>query len=195
MRREGFAACPGLALGGLTDYVYLAEKAGLGAIGYHGLLISPLGGARLRINTIYTNITNLPLESENEHLWIRDYCSICKKCISKCPPQAIFNEPQPLGDGGMQCIDHNACRGYFQANFGCAICLAVCPFSKAGYDKIKATFTRFSDAKNLKHKILGIRGRTPHVRLHCNWSRTWRSGLYERINRARSARGCLFRTS
>jgi hypothetical protein len=60
MRKNGFAAYPGTALGGLTDYVHLAELAGLGAIGYHGLLISPGEGARLRLNTIYTNITNLP---------------------------------------------------------------------------------------------------------------------------------------
>ncbi len=41
LRRNGYAGYPGTALGGLTDYVYLAELAGLGAIGYHGLLISP----------------------------------------------------------------------------------------------------------------------------------------------------------
>lgn len=60
MRKNGFAAYPGTALGGLTDYDYLAELAGLGAIGYHGLLITPGQGPRLRINTIYTNIENLP---------------------------------------------------------------------------------------------------------------------------------------
>jgi hypothetical protein len=41
MRRNGFAAYPGTALGGLTDYTHLAEVAGLGVIGYHGLLITP----------------------------------------------------------------------------------------------------------------------------------------------------------
>ncbi len=148
MRRKGFAAYPGLALGGLTDYVALAERAGLGAIGYHGLLISPREGARLRINTIYTNITNLPLETQNQHLWIRDYCAICRKCIRQCPPQAIFDEPQPRDDGGMQCINHSSCRDYFMVNFGCAICLAVCPFSKAGYDKIKIAFSRFSQKRD-----------------------------------------------
>jgi epoxyqueuosine reductase len=72
MRQNGFAAYPGTALGGLTDYPHLVEIAGLGAIGYHGLLITPNDGARLRINTIYTNITNLPIQTENEHLWVRD---------------------------------------------------------------------------------------------------------------------------
>ncbi len=141
---HGFAAYPGTALGGLTDYPHLAELAGLGAIGYHGLLISPGEGARLRINTIYTNISNLPtLEAqgkENEHLWVRDFCAMCKKCIRSCPADAIYDEPRPRGDGGMQTIEHAACRDYFSANYGCAVCLAVCPFSQAGYAKVKAKF-------------------------------------------------------
>ena len=140
MRGAGYAAYPGTALGGLTDYVYLAELAGLGAIGYHGLLITPDEGARLRINTIYTNITNLPIETENEHLWVRDFCAMCKKCIRACPVEAIFEEPQPRGDGGMQCIDQGACRDYFNQNFGCAVCLIRCPFSQAGYEKVQRKF-------------------------------------------------------
>ena len=113
MKKEGFAAYPGMALGGVTDYDHLAELAGLGAIGYHGLLITPGEGARLRINTIYTNIENLPIQAENEHLWVRDFCAMCKKCVRNCPVEAIFDEPQPRGDGGRQCIDHAACRDYF----------------------------------------------------------------------------------
>ena len=144
MRKNGFAAYPGTALGGLTDYPHLAELAGLGAIGYHGLLISPGEGARLRINTIYTNITNLPtLEvqgEENEHLWVRDFCAMCKKCVRKCPVSAIYDQPQPRGDGGMQTIEHAACRDYFTEHYGCAVCLVVCPFSQVGYDKVKSSF-------------------------------------------------------
>jgi epoxyqueuosine reductase len=140
MRKNGFAAYPGTALGGLTDYTHLAEVAGLGVIGYHGLLITPNEGARLRINTIYTNITNLPIQTENEHLWVRDFCAMCKKCIRSCPVQAIFEQPRPRGDGGMQCIDHAACRDYFNQNYGCAVCLAKCPFSDVGYAKVKSRF-------------------------------------------------------
>ena len=140
MRSNGFAAYPGTALGGLTDYVYLAELAGLGAIGYHGLLITPNEGTRLRINAIYTNITNLPIETENEHLWVRDFCAMCHKCIRQCPVDAIYDQPRPRGDGGMQCIDHDTCRDYFNQNFGCAICLVACPFSQVGYGKVKAKF-------------------------------------------------------
>lgn len=140
LQRNGFAAYPGTALGGVTDYVHLAELASLGAIGYHGLLISPGAGARLRINTIYTNIENLPFQTKNEHLWVRDFCSMCHKCVRKCPVKAIYDQPKPRGDGGMQCIDHATCRDYFTRNYGCAVCLAVCPFSQMGYDKVKERF-------------------------------------------------------
>lgn len=140
MRRNGFAAYPGTALGGLTDYAHLAEVSGLGAIGYHGLLITPHEGARLRINTLYTNITNLPIQTTNEHVWVRDFCAMCKKCIRGCPVQAIYEQPRPRGDGGMQCIDHAACRDYFNQTYGCAVCLAKCPFSELGYDRVKARF-------------------------------------------------------
>lgn len=140
MRKNGFSAYPGTSLGGITDYVYLGELAGLGAVGYHGLLITPDEGARLRINTIYTNIKNLPIEAENKHLWVRDFCAMCKKCIRKCPVDAIYEQPVPRGDGGMQCIDHDSCREYFNQNYGCAICLVECPFSQIGYDKVKTRF-------------------------------------------------------
>jgi epoxyqueuosine reductase len=140
MRKNGFATYPGTALGGITDYTHLGELAGLGAIGYHGMLITPGEGTRLRINTIYTNITNLPIETENEHLWVRDFCAMCNKCIRECPVDAIYPQPVPRGDGGMQCINHTSCRDYFNQNFGCAICLAGCPFSVVGYEKVKSRF-------------------------------------------------------
>lgn len=154
MRQKGFAAYPGTALGGLTDYTHLAELAGLGAIGYHGLLITPNEGARLRINTIYTNITNLPIETINEHLWVRDFCAMCKKCIRSCPVKAIYPELRPRGDGGMQCIDHDSCRDYFNQNFGCAVCLAICPFSETGYEAVKTRFKGNSKAPQFRIPVI-----------------------------------------
>jgi epoxyqueuosine reductase QueG len=169
LRGNGFAAYPGTALGGVTDYVHLAELAGLGAIGYHGLLISPGAGARVRINTIYTNIENLPLQTENEHLWVRDFCAMCHKCIRKCPVNAIYEQPQPRGDGGMQCIDHATCRDYFTRHYGCAVCLAVCPFSQVGYDKVEERFKGNPDAPQfqipVEAKVMGDRNQDFRHRL------------------------------
>ena len=174
LRKAGFDGYPGTSLGGITDYPLLAELAGLGAIGYHGLLISPGEGARLRINTIYTNITNLPtLEAkgeENEHLWVRDFCSMCKKCIRKCPAKAIYDEPVPRGDnGGMQTIDHKACRDYFTRNYGCGVCLVVCPFSQVGYEKVHAKFKGNPDAPQFRIPVIArdeIAVNTAEVAVH-----------------------------
>ncbi|MEY3990015.1 MAG: hypothetical protein RI985_1096 [Chloroflexota bacterium] len=146
LRKRGFAAYPGTALGGLTDYPHVAELAGLGAIGYHGLLISPSDGARMRINVIYTNIENLPTSTTNPHQWVRDFCAMCRKCVRSCPVDAIFEQPQPRTGGGHQTIDHATCRDYFTRNFGCGVCMAVCPFSQAGYERIKQNFKGNADA-------------------------------------------------
>jgi epoxyqueuosine reductase len=146
LRDKGYAAYPGTALGGLTDSVYLAELAGLGVVGYHGLLITPGEGARSRIATIYTNITNLPVQTGDDHLWVRDFCAMCRKCVRQCPVGAIFDQPRPRGDGGFQCIDHAPCRDYFNMHYGCAICLIQCPFSLYSYDKIRASFKGNPDA-------------------------------------------------
>lgn len=165
MHAHGYAAYPGTALGGVTDYVHLAEIAGLGAIGYHGLLITPGEGARVRINTIYTNITNLPLANgaPNEHRWVRDFCAMCHKCVRKCPVDAISQEPKPRGDGGMQAIDHDACRDYFADNFGCAVCLSVCPFSHRGYDQVKARFKGNPKAPQFLIPVDAVRVRGPEA--------------------------------
>jgi epoxyqueuosine reductase QueG len=40
----------------------------------------------------------------------------------------------------MQTIEPATCREYFTQNYGCAVCLAVCPFSHSGYDKVQAKF-------------------------------------------------------
>ena len=141
LQERGYGAYPGLSIGGMVDYPTLAERAGIGTMGYHGLLISPHDGARLRLSAVFTNITNLP-ERSNEHLWIRDFCNECRKCIRSCPPGAIYDGPQPKAEGGMRCIDADTCREYMGKNYTCGVCVKVCPFSNAGYDKIKDGFFR-----------------------------------------------------
>jgi len=78
---------------------------------------------------------------------------MCKKCVRKCPVNAIYDEPQPHGDGGMPCIDHTACRDYFSRNYGCAICLAVCPLSQVGYERVKQRFKGNPDAPQFQISV------------------------------------------
>ena len=140
VREAGHAAYPGTALGGQVDTVRLAELAGLGGIGYHGLLIAPKAGARVRISIVYTNIENLPEIDETPHAWIRDFCAQCGNCVRNCPVGAIKKEPELLSNGDSRCIDYPKCLDFFSANFGCAVCVKVCPFSTAGYEKVHRGF-------------------------------------------------------
>ncbi|MEO0600852.1 MAG: FAD-dependent oxidoreductase [Myxococcota bacterium] len=141
LQAQGIAAYPGTALGGTTDYVALAQRAGLGGIGYHGMLLTPRAGSRVRIATVYTNLAGLPERGTGEHAWVRAFCAQCRQCVRSCPPQAIHPTPRPRTDGrGTACIDHALCRDYFAREYGCAKCIAVCPFSTAGYAAVRAGF-------------------------------------------------------
>ncbi|EDM81598.1 iron-sulfur cluster binding protein [Plesiocystis pacifica SIR-1] len=157
LRGRGHAAYPGTALGGLSDYTQLAELAGLGTIGYHGLLISPTDGALLRINAIYTSIENIPAPPEPPG-WIRDFCAMCRKCVRQCPVDAIHPEPVVLDSGRVQCIDSAACLDYFDRNFGCAVCADVCPFSQKGFDLLAARFKGNPDAPSYAVSGSGLAG-------------------------------------
>lgn len=139
LRDRGIAAYPGTNVGGQTDYPAMAEAAGIGAIGYHGLLIGPNAGARMRVSTIYVGIDNLP-KADNPHLWVREVCDNCRNCVRNCPPGAIEPQPVDKANGYKRAIRATACRDYFARNWGCAICVKVCPFSEQGYDKVKASY-------------------------------------------------------
>ena len=146
LQARGHAAFPGTALGGQTDYVALAKRAGLGGIGFHGLLLSPQAGARVRIATVYTNLRGLPERSGAEHDWVQSFCRQCRNCVRSCPPAAIYDEPRPRQDGqGTACIDHVLCRDTFARALGCAVCIRVCPFSTSGYATVRAGLAAVSD--------------------------------------------------
>ena len=142
--QHGFGAMPSHSLGGAIDYTKLAYRAGLGCFGRHGLLIEPTSGPNHRIGAIFTNIDNLGdyFNPTNEHLWIKDFCKTCGKCITKCPAKAIKETPAVNENGYTTCIEYEKCGVEFGSNYGCNVCVAVCPFTTAGYEKIKNSFLR-----------------------------------------------------
>lgn len=117
----------------------VSEKAGLGAIGNHGLLISPGAGPRQRIAAVFTSIENLPINSkkDNEHLWIKEFCKECKRCVRECPSQAIYKEPQEDIYDTEKHIDYRKCAKSFSNMYGCSICIKECTFNKNDYQQIK----------------------------------------------------------
>ena len=142
LRQQGYGAYPGFPIGGLVDYVRVAEQAGIGAIGYHGMLISPTEGTRQRINVVFTNM-EIPESTTNQHKWVLDFCDMCRKCVRSCPPQAIFTTGQvnPI-TGRKPTVHYEKCVDYYGKNEGCAVCIKVCPFSQAGYEKIRRGFLK-----------------------------------------------------
>lgn len=133
LRQEGFSAQAGHPLGGLTLYPPLAQAAGLGRQGMHGLLITPEFGPRVRLAAVFTSVDDLPDTSTKQHDWIDDFCRECVKCVRQCPPAAIRREPLRFEDGRASCVDAERCLPYFVRHDGCSICIAVCPFHQRDY--------------------------------------------------------------
>jgi epoxyqueuosine reductase len=138
LRKKGFACHAVPPRNGLTLHPPMAVKAGLGYFGLHGLCITEEFGPRVRVSAVHTNITNLPFYDGHDHDWIADYCQKCRLCIDACPGDAFYDPPITKENGIVTHIDQEKCLPFFAENHGCAVCIAVCPFSKQDYDLLKA---------------------------------------------------------
>jgi epoxyqueuosine reductase QueG len=108
-------------LEGPVSFKKLAKIAGLGIIGWNGLLLTGDFGPRVRIAAV---VTDIPLETSEADA---DYISPCIKCrgacVKICPIKAIAKP----SIGMDHKIDKYACNTYLVAAGGCAECLRVCP--------------------------------------------------------------------
>ena len=139
LRERGYSAQAGHPLMGLALYPPLAQQAGLGWRGMHGLLITPRFGPRVRLAAVFTSIENLPFDAEaaNEHQWIEEYCTLCRRCAQECPPGAILDQPLAHDNGLVTCVETETCFPYFFDYYGCSICIRVCPFQQQAYSALK----------------------------------------------------------
>jgi len=111
----------------------LAERAGLGQIGRHGLLVNKKYGSRIRLAAVTTD-AELEID-EPVDFNMPKICEACRKCSDLCPVEAI-----PKGSilenyaAEVRSIDHEACFSAWR-KFGtdCGVCVAVCPYSKVGH--------------------------------------------------------------
>ena len=148
LREKGFSVHAGPALAGLSIYPVLAQRADLGAIGRHGMLITPEFGPRQRIAVIYTNITNLPFAKSNSYAWISEFCKTCVRCMETCPTNAIYDNPIQKAHGRLTHIDVEKCALGF-LTYGCSICIKECTFNRNSSEKLK----RVIEKKKLSNKI------------------------------------------
>lgn len=121
------------------DFLHLAQKAGMGAIGKSGLLISPNSGPNQKISAILVNMINLPKSEDTYHEWIPDYCNYCNSCVYKCPYNALILDKKI----GTVNFAKELCVGCTE---GCTECIRACPFYKKGYDIV------FEKYKKIKMK-------------------------------------------
>ena len=114
-------------------------------IGKHGVLISDQDfGPSLRIAAVYIDIENLPFAEDNPHMWIKDFCQSCNRCVRLCPANAIY-EKNILVNGNPETqtsIDNTKCAVPFANNYGCTVCIKECMFFKNDYAAVKERFNR-----------------------------------------------------
>ena len=121
----------------------LGEKAGLGWIGKHSLLLNREAGSWFFVGEIYTNIP-LPVDetiSEN-------HCGNCRACMTVCPTQAII---------GPQQLDARRCISYLTIEhktaipeplrplignriYGCDDCQIFCPWNRYAQNTTQPDF-------------------------------------------------------
>lgn len=135
IRNLGFVAIASMNDSALA--IPLAVQAGLGEVGRHSLLITEEYGPRLRLGKIFTN---MPLViNEPKRFGVREFCDICQRCSSACPPKAI-----PAGKPSREAYSVSNFRGVLKwttwaekcfkfwagQNSDCSICIRICPYNR-----------------------------------------------------------------
>lgn len=115
----------------------LALQAGMGEVGRNGLLITEEYGPRLRISKIFTD---MPLVHDvPKKLGVREFCDICDRCATACPPRAIpFGPPSTevhstsniKGVEKWTPVAEKCFRFWSNQNTDCIICVRVCPYNR-----------------------------------------------------------------
>jgi epoxyqueuosine reductase len=132
LRRSGMKALPLPATGCPLDtrfleavfsYKHAAQAAGVGKIGWSGLLIVHGSGPRIRLSACLTEAELDPTDPVELNL----RCESCGMCIEKCPAGALM-EPQP---GAQYAINKYACSAYRAGSGACSECMRVCPVGKS----------------------------------------------------------------
>ena len=142
LRKQGYSAHAGHPLMGLALYPPLAQLAGLGWMGANGMIVTLEHGPRVRLAAIFTSIENLPFSTRNEHQWVEEYCAACQICVRKCPVEAILPEPERHENGQITYVRDERCFPYFSDYYGCSVCIAVCPFSRSTYQRLRQQFAQ-----------------------------------------------------
>lgn len=107
-----------------------ALECGFGELGKHGSLINPEFGSGFRLGAV---LTDAPfLITPKREFGVDDFCSRCRVCENACPTFAIKPEKETVRGVQKWYVDFDKCIPFFAESSGCAICIAVCPWTRPG---------------------------------------------------------------
>jgi len=107
-----------------------AIECGFGELGKHGSIINEEYGSSFRLAAV---VTDIPLIATQKSFYnVDDFCDRCQVCADACPPEAIMPEKVMVRGELKWYVDFDQCIPFFNENSGCAICIAVCPWSTPG---------------------------------------------------------------
>lgn len=107
-----------------------AIECGFGELGKHGSLINPEFGSAFRLGAV---LTDAPFAvTAKREFGVDDFCQACRICEDACPPIAIAPDKQTVRGVEKWYVDFDRCIPFFAESSGCAICIAVCPWSRPG---------------------------------------------------------------
>ena len=131
IRQRGWDAEPHSGpLAGPLLLIPPALACGFGELGKHGSIINRDYGSSFRLATVLTDVPLIPTQAVSYN--VDDFCSRCQVCVNACPPDAILPQKAMVRGAQKWYVDFDKCIPFFNENFGCAICITVCPWSIPG---------------------------------------------------------------
>ena len=131
LREQGWDAEP--VTGPMVGTILMippAIECGFGELGKHGSLINPEFGSAFRLGAV---LTDAPFaDAAPRSFGVDEFCTRCRVCEDACPPFAIGPEKQMVRGEQRWYVDFDRCIPFFAETSGCAICIAVCPWSRPG---------------------------------------------------------------
>ena len=160
IRNLGFRAVASMNDSALA--IPLAVQAGLGEVGRHSLLITEEFGPRLRLGKIFTDI---PLVVDQpKRFGVREFCEICQRCSSACPPKAIPCDGPSTKAHSISNLKGvrkwttvaEKCFSFWAAqNSDCSICIRVCPYNR-DFSRWQNRLWRALAGTRLRHLMLRL---------------------------------------
>lgn len=131
IQERGWAADPYFGpWSGSFTMIPPAIDCGFGELGKHGSIINKDYGSSFRLAAVLTDVPLIPTPSVSYN--VDDFCSRCQVCSNACPPDAILPEKAMVRGDLKWYVDFDKCIPFFNEHAGCAICIAVCPWSIPG---------------------------------------------------------------